>query len=377
MFGPSIRLFYFRGVPVELTVVGLIFIAIFILPIGSLGGAALPLILGLGLGVLFSIFIHEMAHALVGMWLGATVVGIKLDLLGGVTLFARRPPSYFKDLLIFMAGPTANLILWKGCELASQGMLPQTLQTGQGFELGLIFYFLSTLNLFLAVFNALPAYPLDGGQAVYALVNWITGRDKFAAGVVLVTSCFIVADMFFSFTGLLGRVYIGGLFTICLAIWIITSVVSLFTHATQVMVFRATPRMVAEEREKEAAKRAKTHKGEAAFQAGNRYLLEKEYQQAIDSFTAAIELEPKETRYLDYRAYTYAEMGAYQNALADYSLLIKQDPRRPEYYSARAQAYLRLGNPAAAWQEVEQALTLKPTDDQALRLKKELNRLST
>jgi tetratricopeptide (TPR) repeat protein len=389
MIGPTFRLFTIRGIPVQMSLVGIIFMAAFILPLGGIGisGSAVVLSATLLVGLVLSILVHELAHAFVGRAMGATVVSIQLDLLGGACFFAHRPPSYFKDVVISLAGPASNFVLWKGFELLSQSMTSSSSGAagvnglgGVSSQLGIALYFLANLNLFLGVFNALPAYPLDGGQAIYAIVNWITLRDKFAAGVVLVTSCLVVFEIFFDRGSRLGLVsggigLGGGIFSLVIATWIVISSIQLYNRATSIRVFRPTPRQEAERQQQEATRRAKTHKGYQDFEQGRAYLLNRDYSQAIASFNRALELEPKELNYLDYRAYTYSQMGDYPSALADYSQLSEKAPKRVDYYTARGEIYLKLGQLELARQEVEKALSLNSTNGPALQLKEELSRV--
>lgn len=78
--------------------------------------------------------------------------------------------------------------------------------------------------------------------------------------------------------------------------------------------------------------------------------------------------------YIDYRAYTDAQMDALDSALADYNLLLQKQSKRADYYTSRAQIYKQMGNREAALLDVEQALKLNPVENQALQLKAELNR---
>jgi tetratricopeptide (TPR) repeat protein len=346
-----------------------------IIPTAGVGGSGFGLIGGgMLVGLLLSILIHELAHAIVGMSLGATVVGIRLDFFGGATYFSHRPPSYLKDILISLAGPASNLMLWGVCNLLSQDALTQSI-TGSSSEFKIIFYYLSAVNLFLGVFNALPCYPMDGGQALYAFALGLTKNQRFAAGLLLVSGILIMADILFDAYSPIGRITIGGIFTIYIAAWILYSSVVLFSQSNSRFRVRLTPRQQVERQKEQAEKRAKTHAGYTFFEQGQAHLLAKDYGQAITSFTQAIQLEPKEMSYLDYRAYTYVQMGNYAAALADYNLLLEKQPKRADFFTARAQVFKKLNNIPAAKFDVEQALRLNSMDLQANTLKNELDHL--
>lgn len=123
-------------------------------------------------GVAASILLHELAHGLSGTLLGRRPVLYQLHLWGGRTTFGAatgwRP---WKDVLTSLAGPAANLALWALCGWAYRVA---------GLPLGISFtlWALTWVNLALAVFNALPGLPLDGGHALAALVEQLSGRRR-------------------------------------------------------------------------------------------------------------------------------------------------------------------------------------------------------
>lgn len=123
------------------------------------------------IGLMLSILLHELGHAMMGRLFGAEVSHIELTGIGGVANFARSlPTSAWKRMAIFLAGPAVNLVLWLGFEelagMAAVGDLP---------FLALALGVLATANLFLMIFNLLPAFPLDGGQTLDAFLSLIVG----------------------------------------------------------------------------------------------------------------------------------------------------------------------------------------------------------
>ncbi|MEI6046917.1 MAG: site-2 protease family protein, partial [Chloroflexota bacterium] len=332
--------------------------------------------LGVALGIVISILIHEMAHALIGSWLGAKVIGIRLHVLGGVTFFSHKPPSYFKDMLISLAGPASNIALWQICELGAKLVIKPV----GGVDLSDLFYillYLSIANLFLGIFNALPGFPLDGGQALYALVRWVTRREKLSAGIVMVLGCvsafgivYVGTDGFNFSAGLSNLINL--IFTIYIAYWIASSSIALYKQAVSPIKPSLTPRQQAELRQREAEKLSKNRPGYAAFEEGKSYLLSKEYKHAVESFTQALQIEPTDLDYLDYRAYALSQMGDYRRALEDYNRLIEKAPRRTDFYTSRAMVNKNMGYLEAARADIEQALKINPAEGYAMQLKQEL-----
>jgi len=118
---------------------------------------------------LASILGHELAHAAVAQRSGVTVEGITLWLIGGVALFADGPPTARSDLRIAAAGPAASILIglaWFGLGGALAELNAPALITGTTLWLGAV-------NLIVAAFNLLPAFPLDGGRMLRA---WLWGR---------------------------------------------------------------------------------------------------------------------------------------------------------------------------------------------------------
>lgn len=392
-----IRLFTVKNIPVEISIYSLVFMGILVLPVAgfSMMGGGWILLIGLFLGFAGSILIHELAHALVGTAMGAVVSGIQLNMLGGVTFFAKKPPSYFKDIIIALAGPVSNLVLWKGFEALGQLLIGSAsfntnlLTSGNGgqitMQLGFTFWMLAQYNLILGVFNAMPAYPLDGGHTVYALVNLISRDDKFAAGLVLCTSGLVVFDLLFNrfspLGGLSGAFLIGGggLFTTYIAVWILISAFSLYNNATRVVSgFKPTTRERAEKRQAEDAKKAKAKKGYADFLKGKELMLAKSYQESIAYLSQAIAADPDELEYLDYRAYTFVEMKQYEQALGDYNSLVSKAPpyRLPDYLAQRAEVFIKLGNLEYARRDIVYSLSVNSAHYHTIKVKSDLEKMT-
>jgi Zn-dependent protease/CBS domain-containing protein len=123
-----------------------------------------------------SLLAHELAHSLVARRNGLQVEGITLWLLGGVSRLQGEAPSPGAEIRIAGVGPLVSLILggaflllaWLVHAAGVRGVLVVALA------------WLGGINLLLAVFNVIPAAPLDGGRLLRAVLWRLTG-DRFKA----------------------------------------------------------------------------------------------------------------------------------------------------------------------------------------------------
>ncbi|HTW98307.1 MAG TPA: site-2 protease family protein [Acidimicrobiales bacterium] len=107
---------------------------------------------------------HELAHAAVARRRGVAVRGIVLWALGGVTEMAGDAPDAGSELRIGIAGPAAS-----ACFAVVAGLLAWLFDAaGLSAPAVSALAWLAEMNLLLAVFNLLPAYPLDGGRVLRA-----------------------------------------------------------------------------------------------------------------------------------------------------------------------------------------------------------------
>jgi Zn-dependent protease len=117
-----------------------------------------------------SLYGHELAHALVARAFGIPVRTISLFLLGGMAHITRESPSPRAEFLIAVAGPVASLAVGLVGALVSWTLWDIAPPVA---ALGL---WLATMNIPLAIFNLVPAYPLDGGRVLRAVL-WFAGQD--------------------------------------------------------------------------------------------------------------------------------------------------------------------------------------------------------
>jgi Zn-dependent protease/CBS domain-containing protein len=132
----------------------------------ALRGGALPLAVGFAavIGLFVGVLLHELGHSLVAMYYGYGVDSITLWLLGGIAQPAEQPRNWVHEFWIAIAGPVVSVLLGVGCYLAVL-----VIPSGPDVAVFLLAY-LAVLNVVLAVFNMLPAFPLDGGRVLRALL---------------------------------------------------------------------------------------------------------------------------------------------------------------------------------------------------------------
>ena len=135
------------------------------------------------IGLFFSIVFHELSHSLVARIFGLQMKGITLFIFGGVAEMADEPPSPKAEFFMAVAGPLSSIILGSIFFIIYfVGDVAGWSQTLMG-----VFIYLALINIVLAVFNMIPAFPLDGGRVLRSIlwgyknnINWAT---KIAAGI--------------------------------------------------------------------------------------------------------------------------------------------------------------------------------------------------
>ncbi|MGH3328977.1 MAG: site-2 protease family protein [Streptomycetales bacterium] len=144
-------------------------------------GTASYLAAGLATAAVFfgSLLAHELAHAIAARRNGLEVEGITLWLFGGVARLGGEARDPGAELRIAGVGPLVSVLLGAGFLLLAWLL---DIVGYQGLVVGGVAW-LGAINLALAVFNVIPAAPLDGGRLLRSLVWWRTG-DRLRATVV-------------------------------------------------------------------------------------------------------------------------------------------------------------------------------------------------
>jgi Zn-dependent protease/CBS domain-containing protein len=118
-----------------------------------------------------SVLVHELAHSVVAMAWKIRVESITLFIFGGVAHISREPDRPLAEFLIALAGPVSSLLLALGFGVL--WLVGQSLALAPLADVGL---YLGTINLWLALFNMIPGFPLDGGRVFRSIVWAWTGN---------------------------------------------------------------------------------------------------------------------------------------------------------------------------------------------------------
>ncbi|MDZ4169993.1 MAG: site-2 protease family protein [Coriobacteriia bacterium] len=180
---PSVRIGRVFGIPIE---INLSWLVIFGLVAFSLATAVFPAIeesagaprwlfavVGATTALLFfaSILAHELCHSLVAKAEGGSVEKITLFIFGGVAQIDEEPRSPGKEFLMAAAGPGMSLLI-AGASFYGYVAL---VAGGAAWWAWAPLEYLAGINLFVALFNLLPGFPLDGGRVLRSMLWAATG----------------------------------------------------------------------------------------------------------------------------------------------------------------------------------------------------------
>lgn len=150
---------------------------------GNISGVSRGTALGLAsvcaLLLFVSVIAHELAHALAARRYGVRTRAITLFLFGGVATLECEPPSPRAEVVIALAGPVMSALL----ALVGFGALTsieRLTSTPLGAAVGLVVAYVALANGVLAAFNLVPAFPMDGGRVLRAVI-WRARKSRAAA----------------------------------------------------------------------------------------------------------------------------------------------------------------------------------------------------
>ena len=131
--------------------------------------------------IFLTVFMHELGHALTAKKFGIKTKDITLLPIGGVAQLERLPEKPSEELMVAFAGPMVNIILALLTSLFIS--LPNTseemvAELENGVNAGNFFLNFYLVNIILAFFNLIPAFPMDGGRVLRALLSYKLERHQ-------------------------------------------------------------------------------------------------------------------------------------------------------------------------------------------------------
>ncbi|QSG03358.1 site-2 protease family protein [Natranaeroarchaeum sulfidigenes] len=132
----------------------------------ALASGQTPILLGItaAVGLFASVLVHELGHSWTARYFDVGITSITLWIFGGMAHMEELPEDWNVEFWIAIAGPITSLVLAGGFFAALQ-VVPASAPLVL-YVVGL----LAVLNVSLAVFNMLPAFPMDGGRVLRALL---------------------------------------------------------------------------------------------------------------------------------------------------------------------------------------------------------------
>jgi len=169
----SIRLFNIFGISINIHITFLLLLVFFLS-----GGIKW---LALMIGVFCFVTLHEICHSLVARRYGIEVREITLLPIGGVASMTAMPEKPSQEFFISLAGPLFNIAVVAIFYYPMKSLLGPDVLFYRPFSTAtwpLTTAYLYWINLMLAIFNLIPAFPMDGGRVLRALLARRIGYGK-------------------------------------------------------------------------------------------------------------------------------------------------------------------------------------------------------
>ncbi len=168
----SLRLGSFRGIAVHLHLTFLLLLGYLAVTSWTATRSVEAAFLGVFFFVLLfaCVLLHEFGHALMAARFGVRTRNIVLYPIGGVARLERMPEKPGQELAVALAGPAVNVIIFVGLYLWLQFSGALVPVDTLGWSRGPLVERLMVVNVFLVLFNLIPAFPMDGGRVLRALL---------------------------------------------------------------------------------------------------------------------------------------------------------------------------------------------------------------
>jgi tetratricopeptide (TPR) repeat protein len=282
------------------------------------------------LGFLFSIFMHELGHALAAKLVHAEVKSIVIWLLGGFTALDREPQKPLHRFAIYIAGPAVTFFfaVFFAAIFFTMSVSSATLFILPYFRLSLS---LAVLNTVLLIFNILPVYPLDGGRILQALSEYFFGRSRANLITMMISIPVLIGLIVF---GIRTHDYI--LLGFCLLIALAIS--TLNRHSLRWVNLGLN----------------------YLLKRGGYYFMQADYERAANCYGRDIERHPKQVNNYLARALCYVWMSRPNQAIADLERALQIDPKNPMALLLHADLYAMDKNYDAALELISKGQEINP-----------------
>ena len=197
----SLKIGRFAGIDVYMHVTFLLLVSWVALMHWKQGQSITAVVAGVAfiLTVFLCVVLHEFGHALTARRYGIKTRDIILLPIGGVARLERLPTNPLQELWVALAGPAVNIViafglfLWLNFTASFEPIQKLTVTTGPFVER------IMAVNLFLVAFNMIPAFPMDGGRVLRAI---LATRKEYSQATQIAASIGQGIAIFFGFIGL-------------------------------------------------------------------------------------------------------------------------------------------------------------------------------
>jgi Zn-dependent protease/CBS domain-containing protein len=168
-------------------------------------------------GLFMSIIFHEFCHSLVARQFGLQMKGITLFIFGGVAEMESEPKSAKAEFLMAIAGPLSSILLGGFFYLVHIAAI----SAGWSSPVNGVLLYLMIINLILAGFNLLPAFPLDGGRVLRSILWSVKGNLRWATRIASgLGSAIGVFMIIFGVLSFIAGSFIGGIWYFLIGLFI-------------------------------------------------------------------------------------------------------------------------------------------------------------